>query len=67
MDTNVNTAFTADKLNTAKRYADITDWWHVHYKRAKTFQSGLSCYDGGDIALHKRVIERDHIFKLLKL
>ena len=40
---------------------------YVHYKRAKTFQSSLSCYDGVDkenriavIALHKCRIERTH-------
>ena len=34
IDTNVNADFTADKLNTAKSYFDITDCWHVHDKCA---------------------------------
>ena len=53
-------AFMADKLNAAKSYFDIADYWHVHYKHAKTFQSGLDHYNGVDkenrvavIALHK--------------
>jgi hypothetical protein len=46
IDTSVHMAFTADKLNVAKSYVDITDCWHVYYKHAKTFQSALSHYNG---------------------
>ena len=48
IDTSVNAASTADKLKAAKSYFDITDCWHIHYKRAKTFQSSLRRYDGVD-------------------
>ena len=63
----------ADKLNAAKTYVDISDDWHVHYKRAKTFHSSLSGYVGVDkenridvIAFHKCWIVRACIFELLK-
>ena len=45
IDTSVNVAFMAEKLNTAKSYVDITDYWHV---QNKTFQSCLSHYNGVD-------------------
>ena len=48
IDTSVNEAFTADKLNATKSYVDITDCWQAHYKLAKTFQSSSSHYDGVD-------------------
>ena len=71
--TSVNAAFTADKLNAAKSYFNITDSWHVHCNCTKIFQSSLSCYNGVDkencitvIALHKWGIERACIFVLLK-
>ena len=38
----VNAAFTADKLNAAKSYVDITDCRHVHYKCEKTFHYQIS-------------------------
>ena len=72
IDTSVNAAFTADRLNTAKSNDAITDCWHVHYKHTKIFQSSLSHYDEVDkenyyvvIALHKCGTERVRIFELL--
>ena len=69
--TSVNAAFTADKLNAAKSYFNITDCRYVHYKLAKTFQSSLGHYNGVDrqenhialIVLHKCRIERVRIFE----
>ena len=65
----------AEKLNAAKRYLDITDCWHVHYKCTRTFQASLSSYDGVDRQIepycchyfHECRIERAHIYELLKL
>ena len=66
IDTSVNMAFTADKLNATKSYIDITDCWHAHCKRAKTFQFSLNHCDGVDTALHKCGLERARILELLK-
>ena len=46
IDTSVNEAFTADKMNAVKSFADVIDCWYAHYKRTKTFQSSMSHYDG---------------------
>ena len=56
IDTSVNAAFTADKRNAVKSYVDITDLWHVHYKRAKTFLFSLSRYYGVDRQSESRII-----------